>query len=90
MTRHWWDDPYYPPRVWSREDREAARRAGVRVPVPVPPAQELGNQPVVAPLPRIAGGWFRPRHRRGTDSATSKAIDNVLDDLGVQPRRRAR
>jgi hypothetical protein len=88
MPQPWWEDPNYPPSVWTPVDREAARRAGVRVPVPAPPAQELGNLPVVAPLPRIAGGWFRPKHRRGSGNARSRAIDNVLDDLGVQPRRR--
>ena len=64
----------WPPSTWGSRDRAQAQLESQR---------ETGTMPVVAPLPQLANGWFRPKPRRRVD-ARSRAIDELLENLDIR------
>jgi hypothetical protein len=75
LGAEWW---MYSREFWGSRDRAKAAASQ---------SQELGSTVVGPTLPAIAPGWFRPRPRRGTDSAASRAVDELLEAQGIRPRR---
>jgi hypothetical protein len=75
LGKQWYE---FPPEYWGSADRAKAAAFQPR---------ELGNLAAVTPLPQLAGGWFRSKPRRGSNNATSRAVDALLEDIGVRPRR---
>lgn len=49
----------------------------------------LDKTPAAPSLPAIAAGWHRPQPRPG-QGARSRAVDDLLQKHGIQPRPRAR
>ncbi len=84
LGKEWWT---FPPEFWGSEDGPRADTDGAKATTGQP--QELGKTAPIGPtLPPIADGWTRSRPRRGSDSARSRGIDQLLArHIGRGPRR---
>jgi hypothetical protein len=88
--RGFWD--HYPKKYWVAEDWAAWEKAGrPKVPPDMelqpPPPRELGNSPVIPPPgPMSAVTTLFPPKPRGRGDARSRAVDKLLDELGIGKR----
>jgi hypothetical protein len=91
--RGFWD--HYPKKHWVEADWQAWERAG-RPKVPPhlelqpPPPRELGTSPLIPPPgPQSAvTTLFPPKPRkREIGGSRSRAVDRLLDELGIRGRR---
>jgi hypothetical protein len=80
---NWWE---WPPSMWGSRDRAQAAQLDVG-------QQELGKtprSPALTQPPSLPPGFTLHPKKSTARDARGRAIDKLLDSLGVQSKRRAR
>jgi hypothetical protein len=79
--RKWWNDPNYPPSVWTAIDQEAARRAGIR---PKPRGIDVSVSGIPDRRPEHLAPTWSPLAKPDRSGERRAHIDRLLAKLGVR------
>jgi hypothetical protein len=85
VTRPWWK--HYPRRYWTEVDWQAWEKAG-KPKVPKDPILEKQGEPInptVTPPAQTLPAGFSMFPKQSKRDARGRAVDQLLDQLGVRP-----